>query len=79
MTKQTFDKDEWNACKNRVAHAVRQMIDEGYPEAMVADVTTAVGVFLVDRVYGRDALVAHLTNLAMKTSDPNFDLAGGGL
>jgi hypothetical protein len=37
----------------------------------------ASGVVLIDQVYGRDALVAHLARLALKASDPNADMSTG--
>jgi hypothetical protein len=71
----TFNRENWQAAKERLTYFLKELADEGYPDDLIADVTIMAGVFLVDQVYGRDALVTHLARLALKASDPNDDLS----
>jgi hypothetical protein len=57
------------AANERLVYFLRALADEGYPDELIADVTMASGVVLIDEVYGRDALVRHLARLALTASD----------
>ena len=76
--KKAFDSAQWDSARNRLVEALQELDAEGYPSDMIADVAMAVGVHLIERVYGRDALLEHLARLAMIFSDPNFDPSSSG-
>jgi hypothetical protein len=77
LTMKTFNRENWDAANERLVYFLKELADEGYPDDLLADVTLASGVVLIDQVYGRDALVAHLARLALKASDPNADMSTG--
>ena len=71
----TFTRENWEGANERLVYFLKQLADEGYPDDLLADVTMASGVALIDQVYGRDALVAHLARVALKAADPNADMS----
>jgi hypothetical protein len=70
-----FNRENWEAANERLVYFLRALADEGYPDELIADVTMASGVVLIDEVYGRDALVRHLARLALTASDPKADMS----
>jgi hypothetical protein len=64
-----FNRENWEAANERLVYFLRALADEGYPDELIADVTMASGVVLIDEVYGRDALVRHLARLALTASE----------
>jgi hypothetical protein len=56
-----FNRENWEAANERLVYFLRALADEGYPDELIADVTMASGVVLIDEIYGRDALVLLLS------------------
>jgi hypothetical protein len=71
------NRKNWNAANERLVYFLKELADEGYPDDLLADATMALGVVLIDQVYGRDVLLAHLTRVALKAADPNADMSNG--
>jgi hypothetical protein len=70
-----FNRENWEAANERLVYFLRALADEGYPDELIADVTMASGVVLIDEVYGRDALVRHLARLALTAADRKADMS----
>jgi hypothetical protein len=70
-----FNRESWEAVNERLVYFLKALGEEGYPDELIADVTMASGVVLIDRVYGRDALVRHLAKVTLTAFDPNADMS----
>ena len=70
-----FNRENWQAANERLAYFLKALSDDGYPDELIADVTMASGVVLIDEFYGRDALVRHLARLAVTAFDPKADMS----
>jgi hypothetical protein len=77
MTMKVFNRENWDAANERLTYFLRELADDGYPGDLIADVTMAAGVVLIDEVFGREALVRHLGRLALTAMDPKADMVTG--
>ena len=44
------NRENWEAANERLVYFLRALADEGYPDELIADVTMASGVVLIDEV-----------------------------
>jgi hypothetical protein len=61
--RENFDTAQRDAAEERVVVTLRELVAEGYPPDLIADVTMAIGVHLVERIYGRNLLLEHIGRL----------------
>jgi hypothetical protein len=76
MTMKVFNRENWDAANERLTF-LRELADDGYPGDLIADVTMAAGVVLIDEVFGGEALVRHLGRFALTAMDPKADMVTG--
>src|SRR4030095_6817650 len=74
LTMKVFNRENWDAANERLTYFLRELGDDGYPDDLIAHVTMAAGVVLIDEVFGREALVRHLGRLAVTAMDPKADM-----
>ena len=72
-----FNRENWDAANEQLTYFLRELADDGYPDNLIADVTMAAGVVLIDEVFGREALVRHLCQLALTAIDPKANMVTG--
>ena len=72
-----FNRENWDAANERLTYFLRELADDGYPDNLIADVTMAAGVVLIDEVFGREALVRHICRLALTAIDPKANMVTG--
>ena len=72
-----FNRENWDAANERLTYFLRELADDGYPDNLIADVTMAAGLVLIDDVFGREALVRHLCRLALTAIDPKANMVTG--
>jgi hypothetical protein len=77
MTMKVFNRENWDAANERLTYFLRELADDGYRGDLIADVTMAAGVVLIDEVFGREALVPHLGRLALTAMDPRANMVTG--
>src|SRR5262245_40264906 len=70
-----FNRENWEAANEQLGYFLKVLADEGYPDELIADVIMALGVLLIDQVYGRDMLVRHLSRLLLTAFDPKADMS----
>jgi hypothetical protein len=70
-----FNRENWEAANEQLGYFLKVLADDGYPDELIADVIMASGVVLIDRVYGRDMLVPHLSRLLLTATDPKADMS----